>query len=140
MTPSYSPQNVIVVDPNRQDYRQFAAAVRDRGASVLLFERGERALRAAAAQPASRWLVAEMLPDMSGLELFDLLGGERRAPGFLVAEQYDPLLEAEVLARGNLHFLCKPLDAVWLSSLLPCGGTIFPGPRRRPEADVPALV
>ena len=112
---------IVVVDPCPTDYLPLMAAGRSRSLSFCFFSCGADALglRWCGAGQARLWMINICLPDMTGLELCELLQPRLAGtPALLIADRYDPDDELSVLGTGTLHYVCKPLKASWLNNLL----------------------
>lgn len=119
---------IVIVDPCLADYQPLIDAGEAGQANFCLVETGEDALRTRVSCEPGLWLINSQLPDMTGLELHQLLRPHLgKAPVFLVADRYDPAVEIAALQAGSLHFVCKPLTSEWMSHLCRSLG----GPARR---------
>jgi len=107
---------IAVVDPRPSEYRPLFARLRS--AEVDYASSGEEALRQTRFSRASLWMVAAELPDMNGIELCRALRPRVRVPLLLVAEEYGPQLELDVLSTGGVQLACKPLCREYLCEML----------------------
>jgi DNA-binding response OmpR family regulator len=111
---------VAIVDPAIDDYALLLAELEARAGCIRMFVSGEEALLAAGKHPAALWMINSRLPDMPGVELWELIRHRfPHASAFLVSNSYS--LEDEVAARlaGAAAYLCKPASAAWLDAPLP---------------------
>jgi DNA-binding response OmpR family regulator len=111
---------IAIVDPAIDDYELLLAELESRAASVRVFVSGEEALLAVGKHPASLWIINARLPDMPGVELWELIRHRfPHASAFLVSNSYS--VEDEVGARlaGATAYLCKPASVAWLDAPLP---------------------
>jgi DNA-binding response OmpR family regulator len=111
---------IAIVDPAIDDYELLLAELEGRAACIRMFVSGEEALLAVGKHPAALWMINARLPDMSGVELWELI--RHRFPcasAFLVSNTYS--VEDEVAARlaGATAYLCKPASVSWLDAPLP---------------------
>ena len=75
---------------------------------------GRDALRLAQAQNVDLWVIHLVLPDMSGLELCELLKTRLSRPViYLVGEHYCAEDERAARTRGAALFGCKPVEPWW---------------------------
>jgi CheY-like chemotaxis protein len=75
---------------------------------------GRDALRLSQAQQVDLWVVHLSLPDMSGLELCEMLRARLGRPViYVVGDEYRPEDERAARARGASLFGCKPVQAWW---------------------------
>ncbi len=110
---------IVVVDPNITDYLPLVSDGKSRSQSFCFFTTGADALRWSRAGQAQLWMVNFQLPDMTGLELCELLRGRLiQTPVLVVSNSYDSDSERSVLETGWLHYVCKPLENTWLKYLL----------------------
>ena len=110
--------NVIVVDPQPEDYTEIVSSVDERQLRLHLFATGDEAIRSSAATWCELWLVNMQLPDMTGIELMSLIRErDPQAAVFLVGNVQDSKDEIAARSAGSTAYVCKPAHAVWLSGL-----------------------
>ena len=120
IAPTLGMMNVIIVDPQPNDYSELLPVAERRKSRVDFFTTGDAALRNAKAKPRTCWLINLRLPDMSGLDLYELLRNRTAgASVFLVADEYDAEAEISVLRTGTAQFACKPLHPSWVAETVP---------------------
>ena len=108
--------NVIVVDASLEDYATLFADEYLRDLMVRFFATGEEALRSTDAATTALWMVNLQLPDMTGVNFLGLVRARaRRCPVFLVSDVYSSDEEVAARAAGASAYLCKPVNAAWLT-------------------------
>jgi len=110
---------VVVVDGQPNDYAALALSEQLRGAEVCFVESGRAALRLRVSEAPQLWVVNIHLPDMSGLDLYEMLVQKwPEVPVYLVGDDYRP--EDEIYARmsGATFYFCKPLEGDWLAAAI----------------------
>ena len=112
--------DVVVVDPQPQDYETLVLGASQWNLRIRLFTSGDEAIRAPTALFDGLWVVNMQLPDMSGVDLL-LLVRERdpNAAVFLVGDSYDHEDEISARSSGSTAYICKPVHPAWLSSVRP---------------------
>jgi putative two-component system response regulator len=109
---------VAVVDRRPDDYSDLRHATRGADIRWEFASNGQEALRLARTQPVDVWMVNDILPDMSGLEVCALLKNYLvQAVIYVVTDNYDQAIEREARICGAALFGCKPLQADWISQL-----------------------
>ena len=92
---------IIVADSRPRDYRNLVQLTGDNRWHLHFFTTGYAAIRFGSA--ADLWIVNTQLPDMSGFDLFELLGERAaRAPTFIVSDQYSADEERAPVAAERL--------------------------------------
>lgn len=112
----FSPKksSICVVDPRPADYDAVVARAVGEDAEVVFAGSAREALRLRPEAP-EMWVVNCELPDLSGLELLDMLRGRfPQTPVCMVSDEYRPEDELAARSRGASMYLCKPLVAEWL--------------------------
>ena len=104
---------LVVVDPQAADYGVLLESAL--GAMRLQFLCcGRDALRRSQTQRVDLWVIHLTLPDMSGLELCEMLRARLGRPTiYVVGDEYRPEDERAARARGASLFGCKPVEAWW---------------------------
>ena len=109
---------VIVVDPQFRDYRQMFHGASDRGQSVRMLSRGDDALRLKGVTGNEVWLINYRLPDMSGVDLLELVRQRNpKASVLLIGDEYDTEDELDARSAGATAHVCKPADGSWLDGV-----------------------
>ena len=108
---------ILVVDPNPNDYAALAHGAPFSQVEFQYRSDARSVLRDDMSTRPELCVINMNLPDMSGLDLYDML--TERWPDvtvFLVGDDYRP--EDEVLARssGATFYFCKPLQSEWLEA------------------------
>jgi DNA-binding NarL/FixJ family response regulator len=97
---------IIVADSRPRDYRNLVQLTGDNRWHLHFFTTGYAAIRFGSA--ADLWIVNTQLPDMSGFDLFELLGERAaRAPTFIVSDQYSADEERRACGCGAALYLSK---------------------------------
>ncbi|MCH2115644.1 MAG: response regulator [Pirellulales bacterium] len=110
--------DVIVVDPNLQDYKQFTEVAAKWKIRTSLLRSGEEALRVYRALFDGLWLINTRIPDMAGVDLLQLIRErDPYASVFLVDDDYEEEGEITSRAAGATAYVCKPPNPIWLTSL-----------------------
>ena len=115
---------VAVVDPRPGDYRVLLDA--PSGAMRLQFLCcGRDALRLSQSEQVDLWVIQLALPDMSGLELCQMLRARLSWPViYVISDGYRAEDERAAWACGASLFGCKPVQAGWFE---PWAGPPRPG-------------
>jgi DNA-binding response OmpR family regulator len=112
--------DVIVVDPNRDDYAALLLEWQRDGLRCNQFVVGEDALKRARPAPRALWLVSTRLPDISSVDLLAILRRKGcRATFFLIGDGYSPADEFAARLAGASAYVCKPATREWLDALHP---------------------
>jgi DNA-binding response OmpR family regulator len=107
--------DLIVVDPNADDYDPIVAEIGREGLCAAFFSTGEEALRRANACASTLWMINSRLPDMSGVCLLTILRRRsQRTSVFVVGDAYSADDELAARVAGATAYLCKPATADWL--------------------------
>jgi DNA-binding response OmpR family regulator len=105
----------VIVDANPDDYYGLIPVIERHGAVPCFLTTGDDALKKATKSSSVCWMINLELPDMSGLELHELLRQRLiDSTVFMVADDYQPQAEVVVLCTGGAQFACKPLHPTWL--------------------------
>ena len=105
---------VAVVDPQPGDYGVLLDTPLGTELRWQFLSCGRDALRLAQAEEVDLWVVHLVLPDMSGLELCELLKTRLCRPViYAVSDEYRAEDERAARARGASLFGCKPVQAWW---------------------------
>jgi CheY-like chemotaxis protein len=105
---------VAVVDPQAGDYRAVLDTPLGTELRWQFLSCGRDALRLSQAEEVDLWVVHLSLPDMSGLELCELLKTRLCRPViYAVSDEYCAEDERAARARGASLFGCKPVQACW---------------------------
>ena len=109
---------VCVVDPRPADYADLLGAEPTCGMRLEFLPQGRDALHAARTGEVDVWVVNVSLPDMSGLDLCEMLKSHRSdAVVYLVTDAYEPEEERAAWRRGAAMFGAKPAQPTWFSQL-----------------------
>ncbi len=107
--------DLMVVDAEEETYRPLLQALVAAGLNYQQAYDGHQALQIAAGSSARLWITNLHLPDMSGIELLQIVKATRpRTLFYLVSDQYSA--QDEILARstGAAGYLSKPANRNWL--------------------------
>jgi len=105
---------VAVVDPRPGDYGVLLEMPWGAELRWQFLSCGRDALRLSQAEEVDLWVVHLALPDMSGLELCEMLKTRLCRPViYLVSDEYRAADERAARARGASLFGCKPVQAWW---------------------------
>lgn len=110
--------DLVVVDSAPDDYTSLIEDERTPPLTIRHFRTGEEALRAFDPTATTLWMANLNLPDMTGIALLELI--RRRAhryPVVLVGDVYSADDELAARAAGASAYLCKPVEASWLTLL-----------------------
>jgi DNA-binding response OmpR family regulator len=114
---------VAVVDSRPDDYAALPQTVRRRDLAWRFLTTGQEALRAARTESADLWVVNTVLPDISGIDICNMLRSRSPPPGFyVVTDAYRPEEERAARICGAALFGCKPARAEWFDIDLTIGG------------------
>lgn len=106
--------SICVVDARPADYDAIVARAEREDAEVSFASSAREALRLRPANP-EMWVVNCDLPDLSGLELLDMLRSRfPDTPVCMISDEYRPEDEIASRCRGASMYLCKPLVPDWL--------------------------
>ena len=109
---------ICAVDGDADAYRLLFACLDDNLTTVMATS-GREALRLAAARSPTLWLINLKLPDMSGVDLIDMLRQLIACSTVcLVGDQYSADDERTAHRTGTHAYLCKPLEPSWVLQLL----------------------
>ena len=112
--------DLIVVDPNADDYDAIIAENGREGLQAAFFSTGEEALRQANASVSTLWMINARLPDMSGVCLLTILRRRsQRTLVFVVGDAYSADDELDARVAGATAYLCKPATPDWLEGRRP---------------------
>jgi DNA-binding response OmpR family regulator len=105
----------VVVDAQQFEYEALARAMRSDAGALWFLANGREALRLAAVERPSLWLIGVELPDMSGFDLLEMLGDRvRNAAVCLIGQRYSVDEEQQARQSGATMYVCKPLDSPWV--------------------------
>jgi CheY-like chemotaxis protein len=120
---------VAVVDPRPDDYAVLLGAPSVAEVRWQFVTCGRDALRLPQANEVDLWVIHLMLPDMTGLELCQILKARLSRPViYVVTDDYCAADERAARARGASLFGCKPAEAWWFE---PWAGPPNSGPTER---------
>ncbi len=106
---------VYVVDRSPSDYRHLVDSAQDDEQTFAFFSDGRSALRVNPSSSHAVWIINLDLPDMSGLDLYQMLRSRFPAsPVFVVNDQYRPDDERAARMSGATLYFCKPIQQEWL--------------------------
>jgi two-component system nitrogen regulation response regulator GlnG len=110
-------KNLVVVDDRFDDYAALRNRVAQHGLTMEVIGTGQEALRREAINAPNLWVVNMRLPDISGMDLTEML--RSRYPGVpvcLISDVY--CSEEEIAARctGAELYTCKPLEPEFLAA------------------------
>ena len=111
---SMSCRNVVIIDPAFDEYAHLCDEFCDEHLCVTFTNSGSGALRLVPSHCDAEWLVNAELPDMTGLELLEMLRAiEPCLSVQLVANQYDVEHELKAYRMGAKLYATKPHDRRW---------------------------
>ena len=110
--------SILLVDDDEPFRERMARALRERGFAVTTAPDRQAAL-AAAAQGPDFAVVDMRMPDGSGQELVEALGGVSPCTRSVILTGYGSIASAvEALHKGAVHYLSKPIDADELAAAI----------------------
>ena len=114
---NHSPaKQIVVVDAVLDDYRCLATMVQSHTIRMALATTGAGGLRLAPSHPDALWLVSVTLPDMSGLDLLEMIRATQpRLSVFAVDGDYDAARERRALQLSATRYVCKPVQPEWIA-------------------------
>jgi DNA-binding response OmpR family regulator len=108
---------IAVVDPNPSDYAAVAHGAGFLGLEFTFHREARSLLRDEKGEVPKLCLINMNLPDMSGLDLYDMLADRwPHVPIYLVGDDYRPDDEVKARASGATVYFCKPLEREWLTA------------------------
>lgn len=108
---------VVVVDSHPNDYTSITHSKEFGRVRFEFFSSARAALRDDSNLHPELCVINMNLPDMSGLDLYDMLS--ERWPGvpvYLVGDDYRPEDEVRARSSGATFYFCKPLQREWLAA------------------------
>lgn len=117
MSPRIAKKNLdlLVVDSKAEDYRDLSNEVQDANLNWKHANDGHHALQLSSGKNIRLWFSNMQLPDMSGIELLEIVRAKRPATLFyLVSDEYSAEEERQARAAGAAGYLSKPADHTWL--------------------------
>lgn len=106
---------VVVVDTQLEDYHCLVQPAREQSVRLTLTTSGSGALRLAPSFADAVWLVSIQLPDMSGLELLEMLMSLNSSYRIAVIDNsYQERHERIALQLGAIQYVCKPMNPKWI--------------------------
>lgn len=119
--PQSTPQAILVVEDNPTTRKMFRVALESAGYEVLDAADARTALEIAVRRPPDLIIQDLILPDMDGLDLVRSLRkqvGDARVPIFCASGFLSRLDEARALKDGFSAVLVKPVDPIYLLSVV----------------------
>lgn len=111
--------SILLVDDDDAFRERMARALRDRGFAVTTAADRQAALAAAKAHTPDFAVVDMRMPDCSGQEVVEALGGVSPHTRAVILTGYGSIASAvEALHKGAVHYLSKPIDADELAATL----------------------
>jgi len=118
MTETRLEPNVLVVDDDRSVHHLFRAALTGEGMTLLAARTGAEAVRLATEQDVDIVFLDVILPDRSGLEVFQQIHGrDALIPIVLMTAGGTSDTAIEAIKLGAYDYLLKPLDLAKLRTL-----------------------
>jgi DNA-binding response OmpR family regulator len=105
------------VDADPEGYDAEVHDLESRRTQVEFYSSARSVLRSSKRHPPELCIVNLQLPDMSGLDLYQMLID--RWPGvpiYLVGDKYNPEDEIRARCSGATLYFCKPIESGWLSA------------------------
>lgn len=116
LLPNVGPR-IVVVDADPEGYEVELHGSELEPTQLEFYSNARAVLRSPPRYPPEFCVVNMQLPDMSGLDLYQMLVD--RWPGvpiYLVGDQYNPADEIRARCSGATLYFCKPLERGWLSA------------------------
>lgn len=109
---------VCVVDRDFEDYQALLSERELRDVRWEFLSSGREALRHSQDSSIALWIVNTRLPDMSGLDLCQMLKAQSpTAVVYMTPDEYSALEERAAWLAGATLFRPKPIDPAWFESL-----------------------
>jgi DNA-binding response OmpR family regulator len=116
--PRYRPR-VVIVDAQPNDFASLTRCDPLADTEFDFLRTGRDALRYDAVRAPELWVINMHLPDMSGLDLYEMLEQQwPDTPVYMVGDDYRPEDEIEARISGATFYFCKPLEADWLAAAI----------------------
>lgn len=126
--------DLLVVDDGSQ-YGSLVNAAKESGLHMSVAPDGHTALQLASKRPPRVWMANFALPDMSGVELLQVVRARRpAAPFYLISNRYSADDELSVRTAGATGYLCKPVNTTWLEF---CRAALARQPARTTTEPIP---
>jgi DNA-binding response OmpR family regulator len=110
---------VAVVDPDRDYQDAISALMAANEATFRFYGSGREALRLGAVDHGALWLISVELPDMTGLDLLEMLRDRLDGAAVcMVGKTYRVEDEMGAYRAGAAMYACKPIDASWLRACI----------------------
>jgi DNA-binding response OmpR family regulator len=107
--------DILLVDDDQSAYLGLSETARQLGLLVQQIGEGHKAIRLAARRPPRLWIANLALPDMSGLDLLQMVRAKRpNVPFYLVSDHYSAQDEVRTRVAGAAGYLSKPITPLWL--------------------------
>jgi DNA-binding response OmpR family regulator len=122
-TRSQRPESAMlaIVDEQPDEYFNLRDAYFQSDIHWLFATNGRQALRLAHLHSIDLWMINDHLPDMSGLDLCDMIKSRSvQMAIYVVTDEYNQANEQEARIRGAAMFCCKPVQPVWLRHIINC--------------------
>jgi DNA-binding response OmpR family regulator len=120
MRPQAKPNVTVgVVDPDRDSYDRLLSAIAPSTAVFRFYSTGREVLRLRGGEGVAFWLLGVELPDMSGLDLLEMLRDRLDGTATcMVGAEYRIEDEIAAYRAGATLYACKPIEASWLRECL----------------------
>ncbi len=106
--------DLLVVDREAKDYRELSGEALDANLIWKHVHDGHQALHISSGKNVRLWISNMQLPDMSGIELLEIVRAKRpETPFYLVSDDYSAEQERLARAAGAAGYLSKPADHTW---------------------------
>lgn len=115
LSPAVGPR-IVIVDADPEGYEEELHGSELEPKRLEFFATAREVLRSSRLQSPELCVVNMQLPDMSGLDLYQML--VERWPGvpiYLVGDHYNPEDEIRARCSGATLYFCKPLEPGWLT-------------------------
>jgi CheY-like chemotaxis protein len=115
--PQTQTKQLVIVDPKADDYNDLVDLVESGAIRWTITSTGASSLRLVNGHLDALWLISVKLPDMSGLDLLEML--RSMAPQltiFVVDESYESQREFRALQHSAARYLCKPVQKDWITA------------------------
>ena len=115
--PATGSMTVAIVDSRSADYATLPTALDRPEMNWHFATSGRKALRLAQCEKVDVWVINTVLPDMSGMDLCQMLKGRSSPPlVYIVTDAYRVEDERAARCCGVSLFACKPVEASWFKA------------------------
>jgi len=109
-------KQIVIVDPKVDDYSCLVDLADSGVIRWTMTSTGASSLRLVESHLDALWLIGVQLPDMSGLDLLEMLQSMApRLTMFVVDGEYSSERECRALQLSAARYLCKPVHPEWIA-------------------------